>query len=253
MITTLETQWPIFAPINIEFDRVKLYKEIIESSILESGNIATSHRLHGKNYWDNSDNFQSEQFKKLKDVPLWTNEHHTELSDYKIKTFYQVNVTTFSEDSLTTVWEGKLEDKTKVPLWIKYNFPWRFRSDINLPYLQQVINDIGLDYVSMIRIVYQTPPSIGLAHKDSGPNTNLEYYNNNGVSITLNVSDGGANLFFVDRQGNEQCIDEKNIFSWHFDDSTIHCTTEVTSPRIQIRIYGKHSSYRSIMNLRHSI
>lgn len=253
MITTLETQWPIFAPINIEFDRVRLYKEIVESSILKSGNIATSHRLNGKNYWDNSTNFQSEQFKKLKDVPLWTDENQVELSDYKIKTFYQVNVTTFFEDSLTTVWEGRLEDKTKIPLWIKYNFPWRFRSDINLPYLQQVVNCLGLEFVSMIRIVYQTPPSIGLAHKDSGPKTNLEYYNNNGVSITLNVSDGGANLFFVDRHGNEQCIDERRTFSWHFDDSVVHCTTEVISPRIQVRIYGKHSNYRSIMNLENSV
>jgi hypothetical protein len=253
MTSDLKISWPIFAPINIKFDRTRLYKEITESLILERGNIATSHSLNGKNYWDNSDNFQSEQFKKLNDVPLWTNEHHTELSDYKIKTFYQVNVTTFSEDSLTTVWEGKLEDKTKVPLWIKYNFPWKFRSDINLPYLEQVIDDIGLNYVSMVRIVYQTPPSIGLAHKDSGPKTNLDYYDNNGVSITLNVSDGDANLFFVDRQGNEQFIDEKNTFSWHFDDSVIHCTTEVMSPRIQIRIYGNHSNYKSLMNLKYAI
>jgi hypothetical protein len=253
MTINLNNQWPIFAPINISFNKEQLYQEIINSKILDKGNIATSHLFNGKNYWDNSTNFNDEKFKKLKNVPLWTNEDHVELSRHEINTFYQVNLTTFSEDNLKTVWEGTFQNKNKIPLWIKYDYQWRYRSDVQLPYLESVVDSLGLDYFSMIRIVYQRPPSIGLVHKDSGINTNTEYYNQGGVNITLNVSSGGANLFFLDKEGKERHIDEANTLAWHFNDSTIHCTSEVTLPRIQIRIYGKHSNYTSLMNLSQSI
>lgn len=253
MTDFLETQWPTFAPINISFDKNKLYREIIKSNILKKGNIATTHILNGKNYWDNLINFKSKQFKKLKDVPLWVDENRSKLSKYKINTFYQVNISTFSENNLTTAWEGSFKDKDKTPLWIKYNQPWSYRSDVQLPYLQEVVNSLNLKYFSMIRIVYQQPPSIGLIHKDSGSKMNLDYYNSNGISITLNVSSGGANLYFLDKNNNECLIDEDNNYAWHFDDSVLHCTNEVLSDRIQIRIYGNYLNYKKLMNLNKAI
>jgi hypothetical protein len=245
--------WPTFAPLSIDFDKEKLKKEIIDSKILDQGSIATSHSKNGKNYWDNENNFQSEQFIKLKDVPLWADESKTEIIKKNINTFYQVNLTTFDKDQIHDVWEGKHNDKTKIPLWIKYNHSWKFRSDVELPYTNQVVDNLNLDYYSMIRIVYQIPPSIGLIHKDSGPNTNFNYYESGGVGITLNVSSGGANLYFLNKDGKECFVNEENIKSWHFDDGQLHCTSEVFSERIQIRIYGKHHNYKSLMNLNEAI
>jgi hypothetical protein len=241
--------WPIFAPITIKFDRERLKKEILNSKILDKGIIATSHSKDGKNFWNNEINFQGDKFKKLKNVPLWSDESKKELIKKDINTFYQVNLTKLDSDQINDVWEGKHNDKTKTPLWIKYNHAWNFRSDVDLPYTKEIINSLELEYFSMIRIVYQLPPSIGLIHKDSGPVTNFNYYESGGVGITLNVSGGGANLYFLDKNENECCIDEENTNAWHFNDGQLHCTSEVFSERIQIRIYGKHSDYKKIMNL----
>jgi hypothetical protein len=247
MTTPLNKSWPIFAPINLSFDREKLKSEILNSGILEKGSIATSHKVDGKNFWDNKINFQNEKFKKLQDVPLWSDENKTELIKTNINTFCQVNLTTYDVDQITDMWEGKHENRSKIPLWIKNDFSWNFRSDVDLPYLQEVIRPLGLNYFSMIRIVYQMPPSIGLIHKDSGPKTNLDYYNQGGVGITLNVSSGGGNLYFIDSQGAEQSIDEENTPAWHFNDAALHCTDEIFSVRIQVRIYGNHNNYKSLM------
>lgn len=245
--------WPTFTPININFDQTKLKKEIIDSKILDHGVIATSHSKDGKNFWDNKNSFQDKKFEKLNDVPLWTDESKTEIIKKDINTFYQVNLTTFDKNQINDFWGGKHNNKTKIPLWIKYNYPWKFRSDVELPYIKEIVDSLELEYYSMIRIVYQLPPSIGLIHKDSGPVTNFNYYEGGGVGITLNVSGGGANLYFLDKNENECCINEENINAWHFDDSQLHCTSEVFSERIQIRIYGKHSDYKSLMNLTEAI
>jgi len=242
-------QWPLFAPIKISFDRERLKKEILYSKILNEGFLATSHLKDNKNFWDNGTNFKSQEFIKQLKVPLWSDENRQSLIKKDIDTFYQINLTEFSNEAITDVWEGKHQDKTKIPLWIKNDFSWKLRKDFQFPYLKKVLDSLGLNYFSMIRIVYQIPPSIGLIHKDSGPKTNLEYYNNGGVGITLNVSSGGGNLYFVNSQGQEITVDEDNICIWHFDDSALHCTNEVTSERIQIRIYGNHSNYRELMDL----
>lgn len=252
-MTVLCNQWPIFAPIKKSFDRERLKEEILNSKILDKGFIATSHLKDSKNFWDNGINFKGQEFIKQTEVPLWSDETRKSLVKKDINTFYQVNLTEFSEEAITDVWEGKHQDKTKIPLWIKRDFSWRFRDDANLPYLKKVLDSLGLNYFSMIRIVYQLPPSIGLIHKDSGPKTNLEYYNKGGVGITLNVSSGGGNLYFVDSQYNENKVDEDSIHVWHFNDSALHCTNEIDSERIQIRIYGNHPNYQDLMDLTKAI
>jgi hypothetical protein len=89
-----------------------------------------------------------------------------------------------------------------------------------------------------VRLVGQTPPSKGIVHVDSRIKDNLKYYRNGGVSITLNVSDGGGNLQFKSPAGLET-VDESKHKAWHFNDALPHCTTEIFTPRIQIRVFGK--------------
>jgi len=250
MIQNSTSKWPIFAPIDIKFDQNKLRDEIILSNILTKSKIATTQLVDGKNFWDDQTHFKSRKFKKLKEVPLWNNE---KLTPCTINTFHQVNITTFNTDDLTDVWKGKHENKTRIPLWISEDYQWHYRSDYHLPYLESVVNSIGLNYVSMVRIIVQDPPSIGLIHKDSGIKTNSDYYNNGGVNITLNVTTGGANLYFIDEDDQERHLNEDSLKAWHFNDGVLHCTSEVLSQRIQIRIYGNHPNYKSIMDLNRAI
>jgi hypothetical protein len=250
MIQNSSNKWPIFAPIKIEFDQDKLYDEIVSSNILEKSKVATTQQVNGKNFWDDQIHFKCDKFKKLKEVPLWDDK---KLTPHTINTFYQVNVTTFNEDDLIDVWKGEHKTKTRIPLWISEDYQWQYRSDYNLPYLESIIKSIGLNYVSMVRIIIQDPPSIGLIHKDSGVKTNSSYYDSGGVNITLNVTTGQANLFFIDEDDKERHIDENSIKAWHFNDGVLHCTSEVSSKRIQIRIYGNHPNYKSIMDLTKAI
>ena len=250
MIQSSANKWPIFAPVEINFDQDQLRDEITSSNILSRSKVATTQLVDGKNFWDDQTHFKSCKFKKLKEVPLWDNK---KLTPHTINTFYQVNVTTFDKDDLTDVWRGEHKTKTRIPLWIAEDYQWRYRSDYQLPYLESIINSIGLNYVSMVRIIVQDPPSIGLIHKDSGVNTNSAYYDNGGVNITLNVTTGGANLHFIDNDEEERYVDEDHIKAWHFNDGVLHCTSEVTAQRIQVRIYGNHPDYKHIMDLTKAI
>lgn len=243
---------PLFAPLNYKFDQQKLLEEIEESGILNDLKVATTHKVEEKGFWDNKVNFTDPKFDKLKQIPYWDGEGPgKKLVSHAINTFYQVNLTTPNKDEndLSDSWVGEHQAKTKTPLWVALDHPWFFRTDCELPYLKSIVKSLGLEYASMIRIVYQKPPSIGLIHKDSGPKTNAAYYDNGGVTITLNVTGGGANLYFVDSAGKERKVDEDNLTAWHFDDSALHCTDEVTSERLQIRIYGKHKNYKDLMLL----
>jgi hypothetical protein len=248
--------FPTFAPINRFFNKEKLFNEIKNSGVLNHLKMATTHAVNGKSFWDNGVNFKSPEFEKQRDVALWEGEGESRaIRPHKIDTFHQVTLTTpdKSQNDLKDVWMGQHQTNNKIPLWVAFDQPWFFRSDYPLPYLEEVVASLGLEYVSMIRIVHQTPPSIGVIHRDSGPKTNGEYYGKGGVTITLNVSSGGGNLYFIDSNGEEHTIDEDNIEVWHFDDGRIHCTNEISSERMQIRIYGRHKYYKDLMDLPQAI
>ena len=173
MIQISTNKWPIFAPIKIDFNQSRLQEEIISSNILKKSKIATTQLIDGKNFWDDQIHFKSDKFKKQKEVPLWNNK---QLTPHTINTFHQVNITTFDKNDITDVWRGDHKTNTRMPLWIVEDRKWKYRSDYRLPYLESIIDTIGLNYVSMVRIIVQDPPSIGLIHKDSGIKTNEKFY-----------------------------------------------------------------------------
>lgn len=122
------------------------------------------------------------------------------------------------------------------PVWHVYNNAWQWKEDTP-EYLKEVVLGLGLKYVSCVRLVGQTPPSKGIVHVDSDFKENYKYLKNGGTSITLNVSAGGGHLQF--RHGSELVeIDESKYKCWFFNDAMQHCTTEIFSPRIQIRVFG---------------
>lgn len=123
------------------------------------------------------------------------------------------------------------------PVWHVYDTAWQWKEDTP-KYLQEVVNNLGLEYVSCVRLVGQAPPSKGIVHVDSDFKDNVKYFRNGGTSITLNVSDGGGHLQY--RHGDLlETVDESKYQCWFFNDALQHCTTEIFSPRIQIRVFGK--------------
>lgn len=218
-----------FEPINFDFDQDKLYQELMQSNIFDNSFLATVIYSQGRSKYD-KDGF----FDEYSDVVHY--DDNGKLVEAKYKTFQTYNFThlpdvaeTFTESFVDTP-EGRR------PVWHIYDTAWEWK-ETTPSYLKEVVNNLGLSYVSCVRLVGQTPPSKGIVHVDADFKDNLRYFKKGGVSITLNVSDGGGHLQY--RVGNDlHTVDESQYKCWFFNDALQHCTTEITSPRIQIRVFG---------------
>ena len=219
-----------FEAIDFDFDQKQIYDNLLDMNIFDKSFLATVIYANGRSKYD-QDGF----FEEYNDVIHY--DEDKELVDGNYKTFVTYNFTHIPGIEET-------EDKSFVdtpegrkPIWHVYNTAWEWKKDTP-QYLKEVVEGLNLSYVSCVRLVGQTPPSKGIVHVDADYKDNIRYYKNGGVSITLNVSDGGGNLQYRTPRGLET-VDESQHKCWHFNDALPHCTTEITSPRIQIRVFGK--------------
>lgn len=237
--------FPLWAKIDHDFDQAKIEQELLSNNIFEKAMVATTiYNKDNKSIWDPEGRlFNDEKFVKHSLI------HHYEMQGEEkvlvnggMNTFNMVNLTVVPDNDVTfkDSWEGSLENNDRIPMWIKYREPWTWRQDLDIPYTRQVIEALPIEYPLTIRCILQNPPSIGVVHRDSGPKTNRKFFIGGYASITLNISAGGANLHFVSyKNGRTYQVDESQHKAWHFDDSCIHCTTEVQSKRIQLRVFAK--------------
>ena len=247
---------PVWASIDFDFDQQKIKDELLSNNVFEKSMVATTdYNEKGHSRWDpNGDVFPEVMFEKNKHIHHYKQENgERKLVKGKYNTFQMLNLTYLPDNEKTKQesWEGKLENKDKRPLWIKYRQPWSWREDLNLPYTKSIINSLPIEYLLTVRCILQNPPSIGVVHKDNGPITNVDFYENGFGSITLNICDGGANLWIQSYKTQKKfMIDESKHKAWHFDDACLHCTTEVKSQRIQLRVFAKLSKpYSEILEL----
>jgi|TARA_R110000868_G_scaffold119545_1_gene317460 hypothetical protein len=219
-----------FNPINFDFDQEQIYNDLVNMDIFDKSFLATVIYNNGRSKYD-QDGF----FNKYNDVVHYN--ENKEIVNGKFNTFVTYNFTHLpgieetNNNSFIDTPEGRR------PIWQVYDTAWEWKKDTPKS-LKAVVEQLNLKYISCVRLVGQTPPSKGIVHVDSGIKDNLKYYRNGGVSITLNVSDGGGNLQFKSPAGLET-VDESKHKAWHFNDALPHCTTEITSPRIQVRVFGK--------------
>jgi hypothetical protein len=246
---------PVWASIDFDFDQQKIKDELLSNNVFEKSMVATTdYNEKGHSRWDpNGDVFPEVMFEKNKHIHHYKQENgERKLVKGKYNTFQMLNLTYLPDNEKTKQesWEGKLENKDKRPLWIKYRQPWSWREDLNLPYTKSIINSLPIEYLLTVRCILQNPPSIGVVHKDNGPITNADFYENGFGSITLNICDGGANLWIQSYKTQKKfMIDESKHKAWHFDDACLHCTTEVKSQRIQLRVFAKlKKPYLEILN-----
>lgn len=241
----MKTMFPIWAKINHEFDQERMKQELLANDIFGKSMVATTnYNDQGNSVWDPEGTaFPEEIFEKQKYIDHYISDGaERKLVKGQYNTFRMLNLTYLPENAKSSqdAWEGKLETNDRLPLWVKYPTPWSWREDLNIPYTRSIIEALPIEYPLTVRCVIQDPPSIGVVHKDSGPKTNETFFSKGFGSITLNVSDGGAHLWFINhRTGEKFAVDESKHKCWHFDDACIHCTTEVFSKRIQLRIFAK--------------
>lgn len=219
-----------FDPIDYDFDQTKLFDDLIQMNIFSKSFLATVIYNNGRSKYD-QDGF----FEEYDDVVHY-DENGKKIGG-KYSTFVTYNFTHIPNISETTDNSFVDTEQGRRPIWHVYNQPWSWKSDTPQS-LIDVVDGLGLSYVSCVRLVGQTPPSKGIVHVDATIKDNMRYYRDGGVSITLNVSAGGGNLQFRTPKG-LVTVDESKYKCWHFNDALKHRTTEITSPRIQIRIFGK--------------
>jgi hypothetical protein len=100
------------------------------------------------------------------------------------------------------------------------------------PYMQYIVKSLGFLKTNLVRVLVLEPGSIGPVHND---NSTGSYYNVNRTSITLNISDGGSPLVFLN--GNE--IHSKMPGpTFLFRDDCWHGIPETKTQRFQVRING---------------
>ena len=247
---------PVWASIDFDFDQQKIKDELLSNNVFEKSMVATTdYNEKGHSRWDpNGDIFPEVIFEKNKNIHHYVQENgERKLVKGEYNTFQMLNLTYLpeKEKSQKESWEGKFENNDRLPLWIKYTSPWSWREDLQISYTKSIIESLPIEYPLTVRCILQEPPSIGVVHKDSGPQTNKMFYDKGFCSITLNIADGGANLWIQDyRTGKKFMIDESKHKAWHFDDACLHCTTEVKSERIQLRIFAKlNKPYLELLNI----
>jgi hypothetical protein len=237
--------FPLWAKIDHDFDQNRIKQELLSNKIFDKAMVATTIYNHdNKSVWDPEGKlFGDLKFAKQTEIHRYElQEGEKVLVNGTMNTFNMLNLTMLPEIDISNQdsWEGSLEKNDRIPLWIKYKTPWTWREDLDISYTRQVIEALPIEYPLTIRCIIQAPPSIGVVHKDSGPKTNRKFFSEGYASITLNIADGGANLYFINyKNGKRYQVDESKHKAWHFDDSCTHCTSEVQSERIQLRVFAK--------------
>lgn len=218
-----------FEPIDFDFDQQVLYNDLLDFGIFNRSKLATVIYTEGRSKYDKDGVFDD-----YEDVVHYNEDGELQEKDYNTFVTYNFTHIPGIEETYNSSFVDTPEGRR--PVWHVYDQAWQWKE--NTPdSIIQTVDRLGLSYVSCVRLVGQNPPSKGIVHVDSAYRDNLKYFRNGGTSITLNVSDGGGHLEYI--EGKEvHTVDESKHKSWFFNDALQHRTTEIFSPRIQIRVFG---------------
>jgi hypothetical protein len=108
---------------------------------------------------------------------------------------------------------------------------WEWKKNINCPYIQNIVKDLGFKQIQNIRVMVIEPPGFGPVHCDVPPSN--DYYKNH-TSITLNLENGGQPLI---AKVNDHML-EYDDPCFIFEDNCWHGVGVVTSRRTQLRLNG---------------
>jgi hypothetical protein len=219
-----------FTPIDFDFNQEELYKDLMQMEIFDKSFLATVIYNNGRSKYD-QDGF----FDNYDDVVHYDDSGNKIEGKYNTFVTYNFTYLPGVEETYDSSFVDTPEGRR--PVWHVYDTAWKWK-ETTPSSIKKVVEALGLSYISCVRLVGQTPPSKGIVHVDSSLRDNIKYFKKGGVSITLNVSDGNGNLQYRTPEG-LQTVNESKYKCWYFNDAMPHCTTEITSPRIQLRVFGK--------------
>jgi len=152
--------------------------------------------------------------------------------------FSSVNLRSVAHNNLTKTEQFIREDGVRKSLVFKYKNEWKWREDIQTPRLREFIENLSIDRLTLVRIIFLDPPAVGGVHVDTLKSSMKEYYEAGGISLTLNLIPGDTTLSFL--------VNDKvhsipaYIQGWHFDPSVPHAVGVANEFRAQVRIFGYH-------------
>jgi len=156
----------------------------------------------------------------------------------KFKTYHVFNLTYLPEEPESLIDIYKKDDPKKTIFWHKYKKPFTWRNELLSTEIKKSVEQLPLEYIQCVRLIYMSPPSIGQIHVDSHYTSNVRYYKEGFASISFNIDHGEGTLNYLDRKGAQHSVDN-NIKIFHFDDSAPHGVTPIKKNRYQLRIWGK--------------
>jgi hypothetical protein len=246
---------PIYSPIkNYDYDQSKIKIEI-DKIIKDRAVERTLPFKDGRSIYDSKGTL------KIADDALLNNTSRYYLDDDlnrvyipgEYKTYHVFNLTYLPEEPDSCIDIYRSDDPKKTIFWHKYFKPFVWREELENTYLKDLVESLPFEYVQGVRLIFMNPPSIGQIHRDSHTFANKKYFENGFASISLNIDSGGGILKFLDNDDKEHEVDN-SVKMFHFDDSVSHGVTPITSPRYQIRIWGKLKiDYSTILDLDNAV
>lgn len=229
------SEFPVFAPIkNLEFDRPRMAREMEEVCKLQH-HVALRTDENGVTEFSRGVTFEVAP----REVRL--NTHRME-GDQVVEGHYGSylvsNLTYLPEHPESRLLQSRiLPDGSRQLYLYLYQKPWTWDETLEVPYIRETIAALPFEYVQVVRSVVLLPPAIGPIHVDSGAKAAAKYYQDGFASITFNILQGGARFLFQAKDTVHEV--DHSVYAWHFDPSVPHGTTEVDSPRYQLRVFGK--------------
>lgn len=231
---------PIYCPLRSEFtfEAEELIREI-DALVLQSVQERSLPFENGKSIYDQEGHLKIASDEVLNSATKYSIDEDGNRVPVKgaLKTYHVTNLTYLEEEpeSLTDIY--RRDSVSKSIFWHTYKKPFTWRTELHDSAIKKSVEQFPWEYVQGVRLIYMSPPSVGQVHRDSHPVANHRYYREGFASITFNIAHGGGVMHYLDK---EQSIPvDNNVKVFHFNDSVPHGVTPISSPRYQLRMWGK--------------
>ncbi len=232
---------PIYVPVvdSFSFDTERIIKEI-DTFIGDKAQERTLPFKNGKSIYDPEGKLSIADDDMLNDASrYYLNEEGQRVPVAgKLKTYHVYNLTYLPEEPESLIDIYRSDDPDKRIFWHTYKKPFTWREELENSYIKQAVEQFPWEYIQGVRLIRMFPPSVGQIHKDSHPKANYRFFREGHVSLSFNIADGGGILNYLDENSEQRNVDN-NIKIFHFDDSVAHGVTPISSPRYQLRMWGK--------------
>lgn len=235
--------FPIYAPLSSEFDydKDKIVSELREL-IKDGEQERTLPFENGKSIYDQSGLLKIANQEDLENTTKYTLDKQGNRIPVagKFRTYHVFNLTYLPEEPDSYIDIYRNDDPEKQIFWHTYKKPFTWRDSLQGTETKRYVEQFPWEYIQGVRVIHMSPPSIGQIHRDSHPISNYKYFRDGFASITFNLEPGGGVLNYLDKDNQQQSIDN-NVKIFHFNDSVPHGVTPITTDRYQLRVWGKLS------------